>query len=406
MIEVTGIDTPALGDRSYLATDGQVALVVNPQRDIDRVLAAAASRGARITHIFETHLHNDYVSGGLALARVTGAVYHVNAADDVAFDRAPVSDGEEVGAGDAMTVQVLATPGHTFTHLSYVLRDAAAAGPAVAVFTGGSLLHGSTGRPDLLGRVHQATLAAAQYASARRLAAELPDDTPVCPTHGFGSFCSASQATGTGSASTIGQERLVNPVLRLPEEQYVTELLAGLDAYPAYYAHMGPANAAGPGAADLSPPAVAGPAQLAARIGAGEWVVDLRSRRAFAAGHVTGSLCFEHSTDFTNYLGWLIPWGTPLTLLGGSPQQVASAQRDLARIGIDRLAGAATGGPRESAARPAAVVVPGGDLRRAGRPPAAPPGDGPGCAAQAGVGRRPSRWRAAHPPAGPASPPG
>ena len=349
MIEVTGIDTPALGDRSYLATDGQVALVVDPQRDIDRVLAAAASRGARITHIFETHLHNDYVSGGLALARVTGAAYHVNAADDVAFDRAPVSDGDEVDAGDAMTVQALATPGHTFTHLSYVLRDAAA-GPAVAVFTGGSLLHGSTGRPDLLGRAHQATLAAAQYASAQRLAGELPDDTPVCPTHGFGSFCSASPATGMGSASTIGQEKLVNPVLRLPEEQYVTELLAGLDAYPAYYTHMGPANAAGPGAADLSPPAVADPARLAARIGAGEWVVDLRSRRAFAAGHVTGSLCFEHSTDFTNYLGWLIPWGTPLTLLGETPQQVASAQRDLARIGIDQLAGAATGSPREWAA--------------------------------------------------------
>ena len=349
MIEVTGIDTPALGDRSYLATDGQVALVVDPQRDIDRVLAAVARRGARVTHIFETHVHNDYVSGGLALARVTGAAYHVNAADNVAFDRAPVSDGEEVDAGDAMTVHVLATPGHTFTHLSYVLRDADA-GRVAAVFTGGSLLHGSTGRPDLLGRAHQATLAAAQYASARRLARELPDDTPVCPTHGFGSFCSASQATGTGSASTIGQEKLVNPVLRLPEEQYVTELLAGLDAYPAYYAHMGPANAAGPGAADLSPPAVADPARLAARIGAGEWVVDLRSRRAFAAGHVTGSLCFEHGTDFTNYLGWLIPWGTPLTLLGESPQQVASAQRDLARIGIDRLAGAATGDPREWAA--------------------------------------------------------
>ena len=199
MIEVISIDTPALGDRSYLATDGRVALVVDPQRDIDRVLAAAARRGARITHVFETHIHNDYVSGGLALARVTGAAYYVNAADDVAFDRAPVSDGDDVGAGDAMTIQVIATPGHTFTHLSYVLRDAAG-GPAVAVFTGGSLLHGSTGRPDLLGRAYQATLAAAQYASARRVAGELPDDTPVCPTHGFGSFCSASQTTGTRAA--------------------------------------------------------------------------------------------------------------------------------------------------------------------------------------------------------------
>jgi rhodanese-related sulfurtransferase len=235
-----------------------------------------------------------------------------------------------------------------------VLEDATA-GRVAAVFTGGSLLYGSTGRPDLLGPAHRATLAAAQYASAGRLAGELPDDTPVWPTHGFGSFCTASPGTaslgtgapGPGRASTIGQEKLANPVLRLGEQEYVTELLAGLDAYPAYYAHMGPANAAGAGPIGLAPPAVASPAGLAARIGAGEWVVDLRSRRAFAAGHVTGSLCFEHGTDFTNYLGWLIPWGSPLTVLGESPGQVAAAQRDLARIGIDRLAGAATGDPRE-----------------------------------------------------------
>jgi rhodanese-related sulfurtransferase len=263
-----------------------------------------------------------------------------------------------------MTVRVVATPGHTFTHLSYVLQDATT-GRVAAVFTGGSLLYGSTGRPDLLGPDHRATLAAAQHASAQRLAAELPDDTPVCPTHGFGSFCAASQGTAsqdtgthttgthttgthtTGTASTIGQEKLANPVLRLAEEQYVTELLAGLDAYPAYYAHMGPANAAGPDLIDLSPPAAADAAHLAARIAAGEWVVDLRSRRAFAAGHVAGSLSFEHGNDFTSYLGWLIPWATPVTLLGDTPEQVAAAQRDLARIGIDRLAGAATGRPQD-----------------------------------------------------------
>ena len=349
MIELISIDTPALGDRSYLATDGRGALVVDPQRDIDRVLAAAARRGVRITHVFETHIHNDYISGGLALARVTGAAYHVNGADEVTFDRVPVGDGDAIGVGDEITVRVIATPGHTFTHLSYVLQEALT-GRVAAVFTGGSLLHGSTGRPDLLGPAHRAALAAAQHASAQRLAAELPDDTPVCPTHGFGSFCAATAATATqdtGAASTIGQEKLVNPVLRLAEEQYVTELLAGLDAYPAYYAHMGPANAAGPGLIDLSPPAVADTAQLAARIASGEWVVDLRSRRAFAAGHVAGSLSFEHGSDFTNYLGWLIPWATPLTLLGDSAEQVAAAQRDLARIGIDRLAGAAAGRPQD-----------------------------------------------------------
>jgi len=338
------MDTPALGDRSYLASDGRVALVVDPQRDIDRVLAAAADRGVAITQVFETHLHNDYVSGGLELARLTGAAYHVNAADQVAFDHVPVTDGDVIEVGDGMAVRVIATPGHTFTHLSYSLQDTAT-GSVVAVFTGGSLLHGSTGRPDLLGVEHQATLAAAQHASARRLATELPDQTPVCPTHGFGSFCSATQSAVDGS--TIGQEKRVNPALTQDEARYVAELLAGLDAYPAYYAHMGPANAAGAGAPDLAPPAPADAAQVAARIAAGEWVADLRHRTAFAAGHVAGSLSFEHGSDFTTYLGWLIPWGTPLTLLGDSPEQVAAAQRDLTRIGIDHLAGAAAGRPED-----------------------------------------------------------
>jgi hydroxyacylglutathione hydrolase len=341
-VEVVAIDTPALGDRSYLAHDGEVALVVDPQRDIDRVLAPAAARGVRITHVFETHLHNDYVTGGLALAQATGASYHVNAADPVAFDRVPVSDGDLIQVSTVMRVRVVASPGHTFTHLSYVLE---AAGDPHAVFTGGSLLYGSTGRPDLLGRAYADELAHAQYASAHRLAAELPADTDVYPTHGFGSFCSATQAEAT--SSTIGRERRVNPVLMLDEQQYVAELLTGLDAYPAYYAHMGPANAAGPSGPDLSPPRHADAVEVARRIEAGEWVVDLRARRAFAAGHVAGTLGFDLDGSFATYLGWLIPWGTPLTLLGQTPEQVAEAQRELVRIGIDRPAAAATGHPAD-----------------------------------------------------------
>ena len=339
-VEVVAIDTPALGDRSYLAHDGDVALVVDPQRDIDRVLDLAAARGVRITHVFETHLHNDYVTGGLALARATGAAYHVNVADPVTFDRVAVSDGDKIEISAVMRVRVLASPGHTFTHLAYVLE---AAGHPHAVFTGGSLLYGSTGRPDLLGRAHADELAHAQFASAHRLVAELPQDADVYPTHGFGSFCSATQSEGT--SSTIGREMRVNPVLRLGEEEYVRELLAGLDAFPAYYAHMGPANAAGPAGPDLSPPRRAEAAEIRQRVEAGEWVVDLRARRAFAAGHVAGTLSFDLDGSFATYLGWLIPWGTPLTLLGNTPEQVAEAQRELVRIGIDRPAAAAAGSP-------------------------------------------------------------
>ncbi|HXV93957.1 MAG TPA: rhodanese-like domain-containing protein, partial [Pseudonocardia sp.] len=241
-----------------------------------------------------------------------------------------------------MTVRVLHTPGHTHTHLSYAVLDG---DEPVAVFTGGSLLHGSTGRPDLLGPDHTDVLVHAQWRSARRLATELPEETAVYPTHGFGSFCSASRSGA--AAGTIGQEKRGNPALTRDEETYVQELLAGLDAYPAYYAHMAPANAAGPGAPDLSPPAVAGPAELRERIEAGEWVVDLRDGTAFAAGHLAGSLNFGIGGQFATYLGWLIPWGTPLTLLGATREQVAEAQRELVRIGIDRPAAMATGGPAE-----------------------------------------------------------
>ncbi len=343
-ITVTPLETPTLGDRSYLAHDGSLAFVVDPQRDIDRILALLDKQGLRLTHIFESHIHNDYVTGGLALARRTGAAYLVNAEDQVSFERTLVRDGEVIEIGPRMRVTAVATPGHTFTHLSYVLTDAATSEP-MAVFSGGSLLYGATGRPDLLGPQHADDLARAQHASARKLAEMLPDAAQVFPTHGFGSFCSATQSEGANS--TIGLEKGSNPVLTQDEETYVQDLLAGLNAYPAYYAHMAPANLAGPAEPDLSPPRRADPAEIQRRIEAGEWVVDLRNRTVFAAGHVPGSLNFGLDGGFATYLGWLLDWGTPLTLLGETADDVAEAQRELVRIGIDRPAAAATGKPAD-----------------------------------------------------------
>ncbi len=345
---IVAIDTPTLGDRSYLAHDGEVAIVIDPQRDIDRVLALAEEAKVRITHVFETHLHNDYVTGGLALANATGADYFVNAEDDVAFARRPIRGGETVDVSPTMRVQAIATPGHTYTHLSFALETAGAEGAGfetVGVFTGGSLLFGATGRPDLLGDDHTQDLVNLQFSSAHRLA-ELPEQTRVLPTHGFGSFCSAG-STGDTTESTIGQERRVNPALTQDKDRWIADTLAGLDAYPAYYARMSPANAAGPSAPQQQTPAVADKDTIAARIAAGDWVVDLRTRTAFADGHVTGTLNFGLDGQFATYLGWLIPWGTSLTLLGESSAQVAEAQRELVRIGIDRLEGAATGSPQD-----------------------------------------------------------
>jgi hydroxyacylglutathione hydrolase len=351
VLEIVPIDTPTLGDRSYLVHDGRVAFVVDPQRDIDRVLDLATAAGVTITHVFETHIHNDYVTGGLALATATGAAYHVNAVDPVTFDRVPVRDGDLIAVGDSMTVQVIATPGHTFTHLSYALREH---GTPVAVFSGGALLYGSVGRPDLLGPAHTHDLVHRQYASAHRLATDLPDTAALYPTHGFGSFCSATQSDAT--ASTIGDEKRSNPVLTTAEQTFVEEVLAGLDAWPAYYAHMGPANTAGPTAPDLSMPQRADADQIRDRLAAGEWIVDLRNRVAFAAGHVAGTLNFGLDGSFATHLGWLIPWGTPLTLLAETPEQITEAQRELVRIGIDRPAAHATGTPTDWTTGPLATI--------------------------------------------------
>ena len=343
-LTIIQIETPSLGDRSYLAHDGEVAFVVDPQRDIDRVLNLLERHAVRLTDVFETHIHNDYLTGGLALSERTGAAYHVNAEDQVCFERTPVRDGDTVQVGPRMRLTALSTPGHTFTHLSYTLSDTAD-GAQVAVFSGGSLLYGATGRPDLLGKEHTDALARHQHASAHRLVELLPDEAEVFPTHGFGSFCAATQSDAT--KSTIGEEKRSNPVLSQDEETYVRELVDGLGAYPAYYAHMGPANAAGPSAPDLSPPCEADPTDIRRRIEAGEWVVDLRNRTAFAAGHAPGTLHFGLDGAFATYLGWLITWGTPVTLLGDTAKDVTTAQRELVRIGIDRPAAQATGGPQD-----------------------------------------------------------
>ncbi|KIF03011.1 beta-lactamase, partial [Streptomyces sp. RSD-27] len=325
MFFVDTIEVSGLGNRSYLAGGEATAVAVDPPRDVDRLIAAAARRGVRISHVVETHVHNDYVSGGPELARITGAAYLVPAAARIAHPHVPVLDGDrvEVDAGAGLALRALATPGHTPHHTSYVLEEA---GASVAVFTGGSLLIGSVGRPDLVEPRLTRGLARAQYASAHRLAAELPEETPVLPTHGFGSFCSSSQAEG-GATTTIGREKASNGAFTRDVESFVAELLAGLDDVPAYYAHMGPVNAAGPAPVDLTPPAVAGADEIAARLAAGEWVVDLRHRVAFAEGHVAGSLNFEAEGQLATYLAWLIPWGKPVTLLAGSAAQLAAAQR-------------------------------------------------------------------------------
>jgi hydroxyacylglutathione hydrolase len=334
--------TVGLGDNSYLLVSGDEAAVVDPQRDAWRFLQAARARGAVIRAVLETHVHNDYVSGAHEIRAATGAQIIAPARGRYEFRHRAVDEGDEVMLG-GLRVVAMATPGHTFEHISWLVNDGAT--PA-AVFTGGSLLVGSAGRPDLLGERHTAELTSAQYATLQRLAA-LPGEVRVLPTHGAGSFCVAAMPT-TQRTSTIAAERDDNPLLtarNLPE--FTAELCSELMAYPAYYAHMAPINRRGAPVLGSVPdvPALTVP-QFRAHAGAGAWIVDTRDRGEFAAGHIPGSVNIEPNSGFGSYIGWMLPFGAPVILVLPDPPEASAgeAATQLLRIGWSQVRGYLAGG--------------------------------------------------------------
>jgi hydroxyacylglutathione hydrolase len=309
-LEVVVYEATGLGDRSYLVHDGDNAFVVDPQRDPKPFLETAAILGVEITLVLETHVHNDYVSGGLALARKTGATYGVPAGVHFDFSTATraLEEGDVLRVGE-LQVRVLLTPGHTPHHLSFVAKDPS--GRTVAL-TGGSLLAGATGRTDLFGPARAVSLAEAQWRSVRRLLRELPPNTKVLPTHGFGSFCAgAAGGAGTSGSPTIRSERLRNPAARLDLDPFVKDLLSNPLPIPAYYQHMAPLNWKGAAEPRYGPVPVIAPSVLAARMSAGTAVVDLRPRRVFAAAHLRGALNMELGVNLATYFGWLVPFAAP-----------------------------------------------------------------------------------------------
>jgi hydroxyacylglutathione hydrolase len=332
--EIATIETPELGDRSYVIFAGAEAVVVDPQRDIDRVLELLSEHGVRLTHVVETHIHNDYISGGPELCRVTGATLVIPAGESVAYARHPIADGDTIALGDASLV-ARHTPGHTATHMTYLLEEG---GVPVAAFTGGSMLLGSVGRTDLAGPWVTDRLSHLQHRSARRLSDQLPDAAAILPTHGFGSLCSAGFPVGAADTADARHQRAENPALLMGEDAFVARLVSGMDVFPRYYAYIAPRNREGAGRPDVELPANSDARELVERARAGEWVVDLRERREFAARHLVGTLAFELSDPLTTYLGWLLPWGSPLSLIGRTADDLDAARRALARIGIEKIA--------------------------------------------------------------------
>ena len=338
MLTIINIDTEKLGDRSYIAHDGTTAVVVDPQRDINRVQEILDRKGLTLGAVVETHIHNDYVSGGLQLAKEHNVPYLVNQSDPVSYDRLGVHDNQIFPVG-SFALQSFLTPGHTYTHMSYVLLDERQ--NAHGVFTGGSMLHGSTGRPDLLGAQHAYELAGLQHGSVRRIAELLEDKINIYPTHGFGSFCSATPTSG--DASTIADERKINPALTLEKKVYVAQTLAALDAFPSYFKYMAPINLVGPPSIDLSALESMSAWGIIKAMADGSWVADLRIRGSWTTAHVPGSLSFGLDGSMASYVGWLLPHNGKLILVSDQSSDIEQAQIELARIGIDHLEGSYVG---------------------------------------------------------------
>jgi len=283
----------------------------------------------------DTHLHADFLSGATRLAARDGASVFASALGGREFPHIGLGDNDEVLVGD-LTLRAWATPGHTGEHMSFVLLDSAA---TLGVFTGGSLLVGAAARTDLASPDQTGPLARSQYGSLQRLMT-LEDETPVYPTHGAGSFCSAP--SGLARVTTIGHERATNPLLQVPDEEtFVARLLDSLGTFPPYFLRLPEINRRGPASPppDATLPTLSPPQVLALR-DRGARIVDVRIPADYAAGHVPGSLSITLRGVFATWLGWLIEDpSTPLLFVHAADQDPAEIVWQARKIGYDHLIG-------------------------------------------------------------------
>jgi hydroxyacylglutathione hydrolase len=328
-----------LAHASYLLASEGEAVVVDPQRDVELYLSAAAQQGVAIRHIVETHLHADFVSGHKELAARTGAKIYIGAEAGAMFSHVPVGDGYELRFGKA-SIRVLETPGHTPESVCLVVTDEEKSPAPWAVLTGDTLFIGDVGRPDLSPRHTPAQLAGLLYDSLHKKLLALADDVLVYPAHGAGSLCGKNMRAER--SSTIGTERLTNYALQIKSrEEFITQLTSNLPARPEYFVKDAELNRAGAGAlSDLPPLRPVTPAELSG----GEIALDVRPCDEFAAGHVPGSVNIALSGQFASWAGTVLGLSAYPVLIGDSDSQLEEARLRLARVGIEVLDGYLDGG--------------------------------------------------------------
>ena len=327
---------------SYLVGGKTSCAVIDPKRDVDDYLAAARRLGLTITHILETHLHADFISGHMDLARRTGATIYAPRSGNCAYEHVAVGQGDALDVED-MHVEVLDSPGHTPDGVCYVITDRSRGGEPVAVFTGDTLFVGDVGRPDLFpGRGDE--LAAQLYESLREKLLTLPDACLVYPAHGAGSLC--GKAMGAMRVSTIGYERRFNGALEhATEAAFKQALLADMPEAPDHFARCSEINRRGPAlVADLPAPRPLSPREFQALVEHGHTVLDARNYAAFGGAHVPGAYNIDAAHNFSTFAGWLLPADKPILLVAASDEQVPGLATMLRRVGLDDVVGYLDGG--------------------------------------------------------------
>ncbi len=337
-----------LAHASYMIGSEGEAAVVDPQRDVDIYLKAAAEQNLKIQHIFETHLHADFVSGHKELAARTGAKIYIGAQAGAGFPHVPLTDGFEMKMG-AVQIRALETPGHTPESVCLVITDQEKSSENApvqpcAVLTGDTLFIGDVGRPDLARSHTPQQLAGLLYDSLHQKLLALPDTVKVYPAHGAGSLC--GRAMRAERSSTIGMERLTNYALQIPSrEEFIAQLTTNLPARPEYFLEDAEINRSGAATLTELPPLPAlTPAEVQALLQQNANVLDVRPGEEFAAGHVPGSIGIALSGQFASLAGGILGIHSKPVLVGGDDAQVEEARLRLARVGIEDLRGYLAGG--------------------------------------------------------------
>jgi hydroxyacylglutathione hydrolase len=337
-----------LAHASYMIGSEGEAAVVDPQRDVDIYLKAAEEQNLKIRHIFETHLHADFVSGHKELARRTGAQIYIGAEAAATFPHVALRDGFEVKVG-AVRVRALETPGHTPESVCLVITEedkssAGKSGQPWAVLTGDTLFIGDVGRPDLSRTHTPQQLAGMLYDSLHQKLMALPDVVLVYPAHGAGSLC--GRAMRAEKSSTIGTERLTNYALQIASrEEFIRQLTSNLPTRPDYFLEDAEINRSGAGAlTELAPLRALSPSEVQTLLQQNAWVLDVRSGADFAAGHVPGSVNIALSGQFASWAGAILSIHSNPVLVADTDAQIEEARLRLARVGIEEVRGYLAGG--------------------------------------------------------------